>query len=156
MDGWMMHLALESTQPTMLPSAIRRAITRSHLSSLQSAYASTASSFQSYNFREYFERVANRKFNIELQGIIGQSPHSDGDLLELLDEQGKQALKKWWETAHKDLETWKRSSVVNNLFIAPKLVVEGAANLMSAGGGGAGMEQAAGGAGQPVNPDKDD
>jgi len=140
-----MHLVLESTQPTMLPSAIRRAITRSHLSSLQSAYASTASSFQSYNFREYFERVANRKFNLELQGIIGQSSTSNsdgGDLLESLDEQGKQALKKWWETAHKDLETWKRSSVVNNLFIAPKLVVEGAGNLMIQGGGGAGAEMA--------------
>lgn len=128
----------------MLPSAVRRAITRSHLSSLQSAYASTASSFQSYNFREYFERLANRKFNLELQGIIGKSTSNEGggDLLESLDEQGKQALKKWWETAHKDLETWKRSSVVNNLFIAPKLVVEGAANLMSAGGGGAGAEAA--------------
>lgn len=141
--------------------------------------ARAAGSFGSYNFREYFLRLADRKFNEELPSIVGKDisqklsfpPASkvysslssgqqgssssnasqqqqqsgtpgeeDTDLLASLPEEQKTRLQEWWNIAHNDLEVWKRSSIVNNLYAAPRLVVEGEGNLSVEGGGGAGME----------------
>ena len=149
----------------MIPTFARRQITRSSLSALQSSYAHAAQSFQTYNFREYFLRLSARKFSTDLDAILGpgivQLPPiasnasnplesldkagtapADGseDLLANLEPEKKEKFQQWWDRANKDLEQWRRASVVNNLFIAPKLVVEGAATVMVQGGGGAGME----------------
>lgn len=136
--------------------------------------ARAAGSFGSYNFREYFLRIADRKFNEELSSIIGQQTYKklslppaakdyifqtssssssqsasqqssppgeeDTDLLATLPEEQKARLQEWWNKANNDLEVWKRSSIVNNLYAAPKLVVEGEGNVTVEGGGGAGME----------------
>lgn len=139
--------------------------------------ARAAGSFGSYNFREYFLRLADRKFNEELPSIIGQQTYqklslqpaskvysslSSGqqgssssasasqqssppgeeatDILASLPEEQKARLQEWWATANNDLEVWKRSSIVNNLYAAPRLVVEGEGNLSVEGGGGGGME----------------
>jgi hypothetical protein len=139
--------------------------------------ARAAGSFGSYNFREYFLRLADRKFNEELPSIIGQQTYQklslqpaskvysslssgqqgssssasasqqssppgeeDTDILASLPEEQKARLQEWWATANNDLEVWKRSSIVNNLYAAPRLVVEGEGNLSVEGGGGGGME----------------
>lgn len=142
--------------------------------------ARAAGSFGSYNFREYFLRLADRKFNEELSSIVGKQTYQklsfppaskvysslssssssgqqqqhqqqsssattpgeeeDTDLLSSLPEEQKIRLKEWFNKANNDLEVWKRSSIVNNLYAAPRLVVEGEGNLAVEGGGGDGME----------------
>lgn len=146
-----------------------RTITRSALASLHSNYVRTAQSFQSYNFREYFLRVAERKFSEDLERIVGPSvtkklslpsiaststsapPSSSSssssqedsqDILGSLSQEEQKKLKEWLSRSEQDLEQWKRASIVNNLFQAPRLVVEGKGNMMTSGGGGAGMEAA--------------
>ena len=156
---------------TMAASAARTTITRSSLAALQSSYVRAASSFQTYNFREYFLRVADRTFSSDLERIVGSSTlqtlslpaisltskdaasasssqkstssegaADDKDLLSQLSDDKKKELVDWYNQSEADLEQWKRSSIVNNLFLAPRLVVEGAGTVMSPGGGGAGME----------------
>lgn len=148
-------------------------ITRSALRSLHSSYVQTAQSFQSYNFREYFVRLSDRKFGKELEQLglasqVGQSgsttssssssapssasasssttsPTSTStseseDLLSSLSAEQQERIQSWWNRANSELAQLQRASVVNNLFIAPKLVVEGRGNVMVSGGGGAGME----------------
>lgn len=133
--------------------------------------ARAAGSFGSYNFREYFLRLADRKFHEELSSIVGQQTYQklsfppaskvysslssgqqsqqqqsstpgeeDTDLLASLPDEQKARLQEWWNRANNDLEVWKRSSVVNNLYAAPRLVVEGEGNIAVEGGGGDGME----------------
>jgi len=147
-------------------------VTRSTLSNLYSTYRQTAQSFQSYNFREYFLRVSDRKFGEELGEVLGgsskldlkalaessaatssSSSSAEEDLLASVSQEQKERFKAWWSDAHKDLEQLKRSAVVNSLFIAPRLVVEGRGNVMTEGGGGAGVEASAGGAGHVVDPE---
>ena len=143
-----------------------RTITRSALASMHSNYVRTAQSFQSYNFREYFLRVAERKFSDDLERIVGSSvigklslpsisststsnpsaqasPSSSEDskdLLQSLSQDEQKKLAEWWNRSEQDLEQWKRASIVNNLFQAPRLVVEGKGIMQTQGGGGAGME----------------
>lgn len=158
-------------QTMSLPSRV----TRSTLSSLYNSYIHTAQSFQSYNFREYFLRISDRKFGEELSKALNGSSSSSSrikledikaaaasssssssssssaaspssaaeeeeDVLANITPEQKEKFKAWWTAAQKDLEQLKRSAVVNSLFIAPRLVVEGRGNVMSHGGGGAGME----------------
>ena len=146
-----------------------RTITRGALSTLHSNYVRTAQSFQSYNFREYFLRVAERKFSDDLERIVGSnvvgsnvvgklslpsisststsnasapasSQEDSTDLLASLSQEEQKKLAEWWNRSESDLEQWKRASIVNNLFQAPRLVVEGKGNMSVSGGGGAGME----------------
>lgn len=141
----------------MLPTLILRAstsssssgaITRTAIASLHSSYNQAAQSFQSYNFREYFLRLGDRKFGKELEGIVGSSASSQSssqqqqqdDLTSQLDSTQREGLQAWYNKQVKDLETLKRAAVVNSLYIAPRLVVEGRGNVMTEGGGGAGME----------------
>ncbi|KAK9898226.1 hypothetical protein P389DRAFT_30699 [Cystobasidium minutum MCA 4210] len=174
-----------------MASQVPRNISRRALTGLHTSMARAAGSFGSYNFREYFLRLADRKFNDELSSIIGQQSYQklslqpaskiytslassssaasssnsqqqssppgeeDTDLLATLPEEQKARLQEWWNKANNDLEVWKRSSIVNNLYAAPRLVVEGEGNLAVEGGGGAGMEASAGGAGQPIEPSVD-
>lgn len=157
-----------------MASNVSHAVSRRALTNLHSSMARAAGSFGSYNFREYFLRLADRKFNEELPSIIGQQQklsfppasqvyaslssgqqgsssssasqqsstpgEEDVDLLASLPEEQKARLQEWWNAANNDLEVWKRSSIVNNLYAAPRLVVEGEGNLAVEGGGGAGME----------------
>lgn len=157
-------------------SRLPTTITRRAIQSLHHDYLRAANSFGMYNFREYFMRVADRKFgegatssssgkSDALGAILGREGlqklalpkaasfssssstanadtpgEQDVDLLTVLGESEKKALLSWWTQSSADLESWKRSSIVNNLFEAPKLVVEGLANITSPGGGGAGSE----------------
>lgn len=162
-----------------MASQVPRNISRRALTGLHSSMARAAGSFGSYNFREYFLRLADRKFNDELSSIIGQQSYQklslppaskvysslsssssssssssgqsasqqssppgeeDTNLLASLPEEQKARLQEWWNRANNDLEVWKRSSIVNNLYAAPRLVVEGEGNIVAEGGGGAGME----------------
>lgn len=165
-----------------MASSIQNTISRRSLKSLHASMARAAGSFGTYNFREYFLRIADRKFGEELPAILGNQggssklsfppAHSiysslsssqassssssntsssasasqstpgedDVDLLSTLPQEQQERLKEWWSKANHDLEVWKRSSIVNNLYEAPPLVVEGQGNITVQGGGGAGME----------------
>lgn len=124
----------------MLPPSITnipKLITRQHITTLHSTYLSTSSQFASYNFREYFIRRSNLKFQQELTQLIGPTNE------ELCtDPSSQEPLKKWWQNSIEELRVLERASVMNRLYEAPKLVVEGAGRFKVAGGGGAGMEAA--------------
>jgi hypothetical protein len=161
-----------------MASQVSSTISRRALTGLHSSMARAAGSFGSYNFREYFLRLADRKFEQDLSSILGQQTYSklslpkassvyaslskssssnsasqqqqssssatpgeeDVDILQSLPEEQKARLQEWWNKANSEVEIWKRSSIVNNLYAAPRLVVEGEGNIMVEGGGGAGME----------------
>lgn len=158
-----------------LPATVPRAISRSHLVSLYSAYLGASSRFASYNFRQYFLRRAREKFRVELPALLQtellsqrssepiaapastsrtaaagstapattSSEEGDADLGELvLDGVDVAKLRDWYAEARKELGVLERASVMNRLYEAPRLVVEGAGKVMTTGGGGAGMEQA--------------
>lgn len=54
----------------------------------------------------------------------------------------EQVLRTWYDEALKELGVLARGSIVNRLYEAPKLVVEGRGRVMIVGGGGAGAEAA--------------
>ncbi|POW22761.1 hypothetical protein PSHT_00946 [Puccinia striiformis] len=76
-----------------------------HIRTLEASFIAASSRFGSYNFREYFSRKVRHKFDVQLPTLIGTS-QIDDQILE-------------------------RASIMNRLFEAPKLVVEGAANIRS-------------------------
>ncbi|KAG0150588.1 hypothetical protein CROQUDRAFT_38028 [Cronartium quercuum f. sp. fusiforme G11] len=130
--------------PNNMLTTVPKLISRQHISALQSIYLTTSSQFASYNFREYFLRRSNLKFQQDLPQLVDVS----GSEL-ATDDLSQDKLRKWWKESVEELEVLQRASVMNRLYEAPKLVVEGAGRIRVAGGGGAGMEQAVGGGGQP-------
>ncbi|KWU44214.1 hypothetical protein RHOSPDRAFT_34227 [Rhodotorula sp. JG-1b] len=62
-------------------------------------------------------------------------------------------LREWYAESLSELAVMARSAIVNSMYEAPKLVVEGKGRVMTAGGGGAGAEASYGGGGQPTNPE---
>ncbi|KAF8324010.1 hypothetical protein DL93DRAFT_2070200 [Clavulina sp. PMI_390] len=90
----------------------------------------TSRSFASYNFRTYFVRNTRVKFRAAAT------------------ETDPQRIQSFYDQMTNELAVLKRSAVVNRLFEGPKLVVE--KPRVTVGGGGAGMEAATGGAGQPI------
>lgn len=87
-------------------------------------------SFASYNFRSYFLRNTRTKFRVAAA------------------ETDPARIQSYYDQFSEELKVLRRSAVINRLYEGPKLVVE--KPRMRIGGGGAGMEGATGGAGQPV------
>ncbi|EGG07095.1 uncharacterized protein MELLADRAFT_35661 [Melampsora larici-populina 98AG31] len=125
----------------MVPNIITnlpKQITPQHISNLHTAFLNTSSRFTSYNFREYFIRRSNLKFNQELPTIIKSTSITSETST---DQSSQETLQKWWKDSIKELMVLERASVMNRLYEAPKLVVEGEGRFIVAAGGGAGMEQ---------------
>lgn len=161
------HPQRSSTMPPPLSSAVPASITRPHLVSLYAAYLRASSRFASYNFRSYFLRRSREKFRTELPAFLtglsassstaGQlSTAEKGSALDKrlanarggppeeagLEQVDPKKLREWYLEARRELGVLERAAVMNRMYEAPKLVVEGAGKVMTTGGGGAGMEQA--------------
>ncbi|MBW0466628.1 hypothetical protein O181_006343 [Austropuccinia psidii MF-1] len=132
---------------TRIPTQIKQ----QHISRLQSSFLAASSRFGSYNFREYFIRRTNEKFERDLPRLVGAKEITDQTLCDV-DFSTKERLNSWFQDAVQELAVLERASAMNRLFEAPKLVVEGLGNAVIEGGGGAGMEQAQGGGGHPNKP----
>lgn len=65
-----------------------------------------------------------------------------------LDERDPTRITQLYTEGLEELDVLKRAAIVNRLYEGPKLVVEKPRIIV--GGGGAGMDAAVGGAGQPV------
>lgn len=144
------------------------AISRSHLLALYREELRVAHSFASYNFKEYFLRRTRTKFRTELPALLdsayanssssssaaapssaASSPSatasssstpvtsSGGDGTARTPED---RLREWYAESLSELAVMARSALINSMYEAPKLVVEGKANVMTTGGGGAGAE----------------
>jgi hypothetical protein len=124
--------------PTMAPPS---PITRKHLLSLYTQFLRASNSFASYNFRHYFVRHTRHKFRVELPQLLGVQPSMSGSPKYEPTPGSVEKLRGWWTEAEKDLAQLKRSAVINRMYLAPQLVVEGRGKVMATGGGGAGMEQ---------------
>ncbi|GAA96591.1 uncharacterized protein L969DRAFT_88051 [Mixia osmundae IAM 14324] len=128
-------------------------ITSTQIRQLRSEYMQTASSFSSYNFKEYFVRRAEHKFDNELPMILSGK---GGDMLaDDIPQEKMETVLAWYQRAEKDLKQLKRSAIMNQMYEAPKLVVEGLGRMNATGGGGDGMEAGQGGAGQTSSPQID-
>lgn len=90
--------ALRQSSSRQLPAAAEQ---------LYTSYKETANTFKSYNFKEYFLRQADRKFQQAFP--FDASP-----------EQTQAYLKQ----AEQDLAVLRRAAIVNALYEAPRLVVE--------------------------------
>ncbi|KAG8888094.1 hypothetical protein FRB99_004160 [Tulasnella sp. 403] len=104
--------------------------TRANIISLYTSMLRTSRTFASYNFRTYFLRNTRTKFRAHM------------------DEKDPARVAEWYKKGLEELEVLKRAAIVNRVYEGPKLVVE--KPKVTVGGGGAGMEASAGGAGQPV------
>ncbi|KDE02942.1 hypothetical protein MVLG_06539 [Microbotryum lychnidis-dioicae p1A1 Lamole] len=191
-----------------LPRSLRIApstpITRTHLLALYKEQLRVASSFGSYNFRQYFLRRTRDKFRSELPSLLdaaynpsaiasGSSAASSSSStsaastsastnssakatnpVEATSEDNsiyaptrteasaasssssttttpETRLREWYAETLSDLAVMARAAIVNGLYEAPKLVIEGRAKMMVTGGGGAGADASYGGGGQPAN-----
>lgn len=74
---------------------------------LYQSYKETANTFKSYNFKEYFLRQADRKFQQAFP----------------FEASGEQ-LQSYLKQQEQDLNVLRRAALVNALYEAPKLVVE--------------------------------
>ncbi|TIB42307.1 hypothetical protein E3P86_00426 [Wallemia ichthyophaga] len=122
-------------------------INRHHLLALFRALQRSATRFSSYNFRHYFlrrNRVAFRDF----LGIhpVGTPTHGQAA--------DQASVNSFYSHQRDQLGVISRAATVNRMFEGERLVVE--RPRIITGGGGAGMEASAGGAGQPVNPKDSD
>jgi LYR motif-containing protein 4 len=128
---------------SLLPAAMPppSPITRQHLLSLYTQFLRASNSFASYNFRHYFVRHTRHKFRVELPQLLGVQSSISGSSKYEPTPESVEKLRAWWNGAEKDLAQLKRSAVVNGMYQAPRLVVEGRGKVMTSGGGGAGMEQ---------------
>ncbi|GAA6019420.1 hypothetical protein JCM11491_004822 [Sporobolomyces phaffii] len=138
-------------------------ITRTHLVALYKEQLRVANSFQSYNFKQYFVRRTRDKFRAELPALFDDNfnssaaaapatPAAPTDASATPPLPSDERLKAWYEASLAELAVMARSAIVNGMYEAPKLVVEGRGKVMAVGGGGAGAEASYGGGGQPANP----
>lgn len=129
------------------------------LAQIQQLYKSTltaAGRFASYNYRTHFLRRADEVFrpviaSMENQGKtdLKSSPSTAEKTAPDSRSVSQQVdLSQFYEEHTKELEVLQRAAEVNRAFKGDKLVVEHPRLITS--GGGAGMEAAAGGGGQPV------
>ncbi|KAH9817347.1 hypothetical protein DFH28DRAFT_177798 [Melampsora americana] len=121
-------------------------INRQDILNLHHTFLNTSSQFTSYNFREYFIRRSNLKFNQDLPKLLKPSitttTTTNTTTQEIpTDSSSQDKLQQWWKDSIDELMVLERASVMNRLYEAPKLVVEGEGRFRVAGGGGAGMEQ---------------
>ncbi|KAI5475939.1 hypothetical protein MNV49_000714 [Pseudohyphozyma bogoriensis] len=124
-------------QKTFVPSLLQVPSTTpigpSHLLALYNEQLRVASSFNAYNFRHYFLRLANDRFTTELPSLLDEGStfsivkEARGEHCEtalVSSEEGKERLRKWYDENVEDLAVMARSAVVNNMYETPKLVVE--------------------------------
>lgn len=90
-----------------------------------------ASSFASYNYRQYFIQRTRDSFR-------QHANEKDPDKIAAL-----------YEKARGELNVLRRQALINRLYEGPRLVVEKTMDIV---GGGAGMEASYGGGGQPQDP----
>lgn len=105
-------------------------LSRTGIRSLHDSFLKVSQSFASYNYREYFVRKTNHRFETELPSLLQRFGEEGGR------EAREKALRPWFEEAERDLAQLKRAAIVNRMFEAPKLVVEGPGlDTVQAGGG---------------------
>jgi len=135
-------------------------ITRTHLLALYKEQLRVSNSFASYNFKQYFLRRTRDKFRTELPALLDQnyalpsssSPSSSTSTSSSSSStsststpttgggSNEERLRKWYQESLSELAVMARSAIVNGMYEAPKLVVEGRGKVMAVGGGGAGAE----------------
>ncbi|GAA6038874.1 hypothetical protein JCM8097_000546 [Rhodosporidiobolus ruineniae] len=176
------HTSALAALPRALRLSPSTQISRTHLLALYKEQLRVAHSFQSYNFKQYFLRRTRDKFRTELPALLdtaytspssasssalpassaasaspstSRAPSAD---VRATDEPSARTpedrLREWYTESLGELAVMARAAIVNNMYEAPKLVVEGRGRVMAVGGGGAGVEASYGGAGQPANPDQ--
>jgi hypothetical protein len=134
-------------------------ISRTHLLALYKEQLRVAHSFPSYNFKQYFLRRTRDKFRTELPAILDSayaapssssassssstpipSPTAALGSGESPARTSEERLREWYAESLSELAVMARSAIVNSMYEAPKLVVEGRGRIMATGGGGAGAE----------------
>ncbi|GAA6004711.1 Isd11p [Rhodotorula paludigena] len=175
------HVQALAHLPRQLKVSPSTPLTRTHLLALYKEQLRIAHSFSSYNFKQYFLRRTREKFRTELPQLLdaayaapsasssasstasSSAPQASTSKAPAVDIQGgaepsgrtpEDRLRAWYTDALSELAVMARSAIINGMYEAPKLVVEGRGRVMAVGGGGAGGEASYGGAGQPVNPEK--
>lgn len=162
-------MSVQGRAVAALPRTLRLApttqISREHLLALYREQMRVANSFASYNFKHFFVRKARDKFRTELPPLLDaayaspatsssstSSSASSGDVQassssssapskDLTSSPESAArLREWYAEALSELAVLARASITNQMYEAPKLVVEGRGRAMSLGGGGAGGE----------------
>ncbi|GAA5938396.1 Isd11p [Sporobolomyces koalae] len=167
------HTHALAALPRQLRISASTPITRTHLLALYKEQLRVANSFASYNFKQYFVRRTRDKFRLELPALLdanyspasastSSSPStsastptpSAGESAREVEgaQSNEQRLRAWYSESLSELAVMARSAIVNGMYEAPKLVVEGRGKVMSVGGGGAGAEASYGGGGQPATP----
>ncbi|GAA5843288.1 hypothetical protein JCM5353_005266 [Sporobolomyces roseus] len=171
------HTSALAALPRQLRISSSTPITRTHLLALYKEQLRVSNSFASYNFKQYFLRRTRDKFRTELPALLDQnyalpsssssaststltsssssSTPSSTSTPETTEGGGsnEERLRKWYQDSLSELAVMARSAIVNGMYEAPKLVVEGRGKVMAVGGGGAGAEASYGGGGQPANPE---
>lgn len=109
-------------------SSLPLKIKQRDIATLHTSFLKASTQFSSYNFREYFIRRSNVKFEKELPDLLGCTKRIDDTVLENLNEKIQDKLRFWWSSSRDELSVLERASLMNQLFEAPKLVVEGATN----------------------------
>ncbi|GAA6059449.1 hypothetical protein JCM10212_005388 [Sporobolomyces blumeae] len=167
------HTHALAALPRQLRLSPSTPISRTHLVALYKEHLRVANSFASYNFKQYFLRRSRDKFRAELPALLDEaynptpssssSSSASTSALSPTDARApapttstatrEERLREWYQESLKELGVMARSAIVNGMYEAPKLVVEGRGNVMATGGGGAGAEASYGGGGQPANPE---
>ncbi|TNY22763.1 hypothetical protein DMC30DRAFT_410876 [Rhodotorula diobovata] len=168
--------------PRQLQVSPSTAISRTHLLALYKEQLRVAHTFGSYNFREYFLRRTRNKFRAELPALLdaayaspsssaaspstssssSPAPHASTSTAPSKEVNGgadspartpEDRLREWYTESLGELAVMARAAIVNGMYEAPKLVIEGRGRAMAVGGGGAGVEASYGGGGQPADPE---
>lgn len=160
------HTSALAALPRQLRISSSTPITRTHLLALYKEQLRVSNSFASYNFKQYFLRRTRDKFRTELPALLDQNyalPSSSSSSsaststptsssssstpsstsTPATTEGGgsnEERLRKWYQDSLSELAVMARSAIVNGMYEAPKLVVEGRGKVMAVGGGGAGAE----------------
>ncbi|BGP06749.1 hypothetical protein JCM10049v2_002573 [Rhodotorula toruloides] len=169
------HTQALANLPRQLRVSPSTPITRAHLLALYKEELRVAHSFASYNFKQYFLRRTRNKFRTELPALLdasyaspalapsssssspaapeaSTSPTPASPSAEGAGRTPEERLRDWYTESLGELAVMARAAIVNKMYEAPKLVVEGRGKVMAVGGGGAGVEASYGGGGQPVDP----
>lgn len=146
------HTQALAALPRQLRISPSTPITRTHLVALYKEHLRTANSFASYNFKQYFVRRARDKFRQDLPALLdanfassAAAPSSTSSSTTAAPSSSSsrtndERLRAWYEESLSELAVMARSAIVNGMYEAPKLVVEGRGKVMAVGGGGAGAE----------------
>lgn len=157
------HTNALAALPRHLRVPATTSITRTHLLALYKEQLRIAHSFPSYNFKQYFLRRTRNKFRTELPALLDSayaapsssslpsssssssstpvpSPTAALGSTEHPARTQEDRLREWYAESLSELAVIARSAIVNSMYEAPKLVVEGRGRIMATGGGGAGAE----------------